>query len=179
MKRIIFFMILFLTMLSCGSSRAVMSNQTSGESIDMGYSSASRNSNAFTVSEVTMTEAEEAVYSNIFDYLRNKVPGVEVSNTQMSGDRPHVQIRGNRSILGNEGEPLFLVDGMEYQDIQNLNPKDIHSVQVLKDAAASAYGSKGADGVIMFTTKAAYEAALQEEALKAERKAARKAARKN
>lgn len=168
MKRIVFFMILFLTMLSCGSSRVVMSNQASGDSIDMGYSSASRNSNAFTVSEVTMTEAEETVYNNIFDYLRNKVPGVEVSNTQMSGDRPHIQIRGNRSILGNEGEPLFLVDGVEFPQIDIIKPDEIHSVRVLKDSAASSYGSRGANGVILITTKIAQEAAEME---KAQRKA--------
>ncbi|MBQ3882518.1 MAG: TonB-dependent receptor plug domain-containing protein [Bacteroidales bacterium] len=170
MKRIVFLMTLFLTVLSCGSSQKVLSSQTSGETIDMGYSSSSRNSNAFTVTEVTMTEAEEQVYNNIFDYLRNKVPGVEVGNTQMAGDRPHIQIRGNRSILGNEGEPLYIVDGVEFPQIDILKPDEIYSVRVLKDSAASSYGSRGANGVILFTTKVAQEAAERE---KAQRKAER------
>lgn len=155
---------------SCGTTKSVPSTQTDEESIDMGYTSTSRNSNAFTVSEITMTEAEEQVYNNIYDYLRNKVPGVEVSNTQGAGDRPHIQIRGNRSILGNEGEPLFMVDGLEFPQIEVLKPDEIHSVRVLKDSAASSYGSKGANGVILITTKIAYEAAQRE---REERKAAK------
>jgi len=147
-----------------------MSYRTDEETIDMGYSSTSRNSNAFTVSEVTMTEAEEQTFNNIFDYLRNKVPGVEVSNTRSASDRPHVQIRGTRSILGNESEPLFIVDGVEYPQIDVIRPDEIYSVRVLKDSAASSYGSKGANGVILITTKVAHEA---EERERAEKKAAR------
>ena len=155
---------------SCGTTKSSVSSQTDADAIDMGYASTSRNSNAFTVSEVTMTEAEEQTYNNIFDYLRNKVPGVEVSNTQSASDRPHIQIRGNRSILGNQGEPLFIVDGVEYPQIDTIRPEEIYSVRVLKDSAASSYGSKSANGVILITTKVAHEAAERE---RAEKKAAR------
>ena len=88
----------------------------------------------------------------------------------MAGDRPHIQIRGNRSILGNEGEPLYIVDGVEFPQIDILKPDEIYSVRVLKDSAASSYGSRGANGVILFTTKVAQEAAERE---KAQRKAER------
>ena len=170
MKRFALYFMALAIVYSCGTANRVASTQTDEDTIDMGYSSASRNSNAFTVSEVTMTQAEEQVYNNIFDYLRNKVPGVEVSNTQAASDRPHIQIRGNRSILGNEGEPLFLVDGLEFPQIEILKPDEIHSVRVLKDSAASSYGSKGANGVILITTKIAYEAAQRE---REERKASK------
>lgn len=169
-KRIALYLTGIALAASCGTSKTALSTQANEDTIDMGYTSASRNSNAFTTSEVTMTEAEEQIFNNIFDYLRNKVPGVEVSNTQSAADRPHIQIRGNRSILGNEGEPLFLVDGLEFPQIDILKPDEIHSVRVLKDSAASSYGSKGANGVILITTKVAYEAAQRE---REERKAAR------
>jgi TonB-dependent SusC/RagA subfamily outer membrane receptor len=75
---------------------------------------------------------------------------------------PHVQVRGVRSIFGEDGESLFLVDGVEFPQIETLRPDQVHSVRVLKDAAASAYGSRGANGVILITTKVAHEAAERE-----------------
>ncbi len=138
--------------------------------MNVGYGAASRDGNAMTVSEVRMTDAEELVFNDIFAYLRNKVPGVEVGNTSGADERPHIQIRGNRSITGNDGEPLFVVDGVEFTQIENIRPDEIYSVQVLKDSAASSYGSRGANGVIVFTTKVAHETAVRE---RAERKAAR------
>jgi len=164
----------FLTLLlvSCGTSRnAATLDRTQ---VDVGYGSVSRENNAMTVSEVRMTEEEEIVYDDIFSYLRSKVPGVEVGNSSGAGDRPHIQIRGNRSILGNEGEPLFVVDGVEYPQVETLRPADVYSVQVLKDSAASSYGSRGANGVIVITTKTAHDAEDRE---RAERKAARQARR--
>ena len=68
----------------------------------MGYGQVSRNSNALTVSEAEMSEAQENTYRDIFDFLRNNVPGVEVSNTTFAGDVPHIEVRGRRSI--NEAE---------------------------------------------------------------------------
>jgi len=122
-----------------------------------------------------VTVAEEQVYRDIFSFLRSKVPGVEVGNTSGGGERPHIQIRGNRSILGNEGEPLFVVDGVEFPQIEIIRPDEVYSVQVLKDSAASSYGSRGANGVIVITTKVAHEAAERE---RAERKAAKALLRK-
>lgn len=161
------------TLVSCGVQRVAVVEE-SDDTVNLGYGTADRNSNAFTVSEVTLSEMESQIYDDIFSYLRNKVPGVEVGNTSGVGERPHIQIRGNRSILGNEGEPLFIVDGVEYPMIENLRPYDVHSVQVLKDSAASTYGSRGANGVIMFTTKAAHEAEERERAARKAERAARR-----
>lgn len=145
----------------CGVQHAVTS-RTDGGSIDLGYGTAKRGSNAFSVSEVQISEAEENVYDDIFGYLRDHVPGVEVSPDAGAGGVPHVQVRGVRSIFGEDGEPLFLVDGVEFPQIETLRPDQVHSVRVLKDAAASAYGSRGANGVILITTKVAHEAAERE-----------------
>ena len=157
---------------SCGMSHMAATHDRTR--IDVGYGSVSRENNAMTVSEVKMTEEEGIVFDDIFSYLRSKVPGVEVGNTSGAGDRPHIQIRGERSILGDEGEPLFVVDGVEFPQVEVIRPDEIYSVQVLKDSAASSYGSRGANGLIVITTKTAHEA---EERERAERKAARKARR--
>ena len=140
----------------CGVQHVVTS-RTDGGSIDLGYGTAKRGSNAYSVSEVQISEAEEN-----FGYLRDHVPGVEVSPDAGTGGVPHVQVRGVRSIFGEDGEPLFLVDGVEFPQIETLRPDQVHSVRVLKDAAASAYGSRGANGVILITTKVAHEAAERE-----------------
>lgn len=163
-------------LLSCGTARQTATT----ENVDMGYGQVSRNSNALTVSEAEMSDAQENTYRDIFDFLRNNVPGVEVSNTTFAGDVPHIEVRGRRSINeADQGEPLFLLDGVEYPEIQNLRPEEIHSVQVLKDSGASAYGSRGANGVIMFKTKFAYEAEQAEQARKKAERAERRANRGN
>ncbi len=169
MKRIIILLGSVALLVCCAASRTLSSGNRDDE-MNVVYGTVDRNSNALTVSEVSVSEAEEQVYSDIFSYLRNKVPGVEVGNTSGAGQRPHIQIRGNRSLLGDEGEPLFLVDGVEYSQIETIRPDEIHSVQVFKDSGASSFGSRGANGVISITTKVAHEAAERERALrKAER----------
>ena len=160
-----------LAAVSCGTPKQV---STDADPIDIGFGQVSRNNLAFSTSEATMGEGQDIVYRDIFDFLRNNVPGVEVSQTTMAGDVPHIEIRGNRSINGDQGEPLFYLDGTEYPAIQNIRPEEIHSVQVLKGSAASAYGSRGANGVLLFKSKVAYEA---EQAELARKKAERQARR--
>jgi len=168
MKKILTSAVVTFSIISCGT--ASIGSVPQDESIDIAYGTVSRDNNAMTVDKVNVNQVDEVIYDDIFDFLRGKVPGVEVGYASGVGERPHIQIRGRRSILGNEGEPLFLVDGVEYIQIESIQPEEIHSVQVLKDAAASAYGSRGADGVILITTKVAHEAAERE---RAQRKAAR------
>jgi len=171
--------VLLLLSASCGPSTYVPVDRSKEEAY-IGFGTSPKNNLAFTVSEVKSTQADEDMFDNIFDYLRNKVPGVEVSNTVYAGEVPHIQIRGRRMINEDaQGEPLFLVDGVEYPDISVLLPREVYSVQVLKDAAASAYGSRGANGVIMFTTKVAHEAELNRAAQAKEERQARRSARKN
>ncbi len=63
-----------------------------------------------------------------------------------------IQIRGISSI-NLSTEPLLIVDGVEMKDVSGINPRDVKEIQVLKDAAASIYGSRGANGVILITLK--------------------------
>lgn len=178
MKKILpLYVSLPLLLAACGTpgNVALSRDGNAQEEVDVGFGKVSRNSQAYSVAETTVSEAQENTYRDIFDYLRNNLPGVEVSQTVSAGEVPHIQVRGQRTINpDSQGEPLFLLDGVEYPNIQTIRPEEIHSVQVLKDGAASAYGSRGANGVIMFKTKFAYEAEQAEIARKrAERRARR------
>ena len=163
--------------ISCGSATMIPVEKNEDEAY-IGFGTIDRDNLAFTVSEAKFTQADEDMFDNIFDYIRNKVPGVVVGNAGVV-EVPHIEIRGRRMIKEDaQGEPLFLVDGVEYPSIETLNPHEVYSVQVLKDAAASAYGSRGANGVIMFTTKVAHEAALQKAEDARRERLERRAARK-
>ncbi len=86
--------------------------------------------------------------------LAGKAAGLQITNSDPSpGTAPTIRIRGNNSLTG-DNNPLIVIDGVLGADLQSLNPNDIESVQVLKDASATAiYGSRGANGVIIVTTK--------------------------
>lgn len=92
--------------------------------------------------------------TNVMESLQGKVAGVDITrNSGQAGAGVSVTVRGNRSITANNN-PLFIVDGIQYNTIQDLNPNDIESMEVLKDASTTAiYGSRGANGVIIITTK--------------------------
>ncbi len=86
--------------------------------------------------------------------LRGQAPGVLVtSNTTSPGGGATIRIRGNRSLSSSQS-PLFIVDGMIVPQIDDLNPNNIESIEILKDASSQAiYGSRAANGVILVTTK--------------------------
>ncbi len=86
--------------------------------------------------------------------LQGRMPGVSITSQSGSpGAAPTIRVRGIGTV--NDAEPLYVVDGMPVSSISYLNPNDIASLEVLKDASASAiYGSRGANGVILITTKA-------------------------
>lgn len=91
-------------------------------------------------------EKQNEVYRDIYSYLQGRVAGVIVQNGK-------VYIRGISSI--NSGtDPLFIVDGIAVEDISWINPHDVKTIDVLKDSSAtSMYGVRGANGVIIITTK--------------------------
>jgi len=109
------------------------------------------------VSSVVTVEAEELVKnptSDLGEMLRGKATGVLVSTADASpGSTSTILIRGKRSINGGN-DPLILVDGVQVSDINEVNPYDISSMEILKDAAAQAiYGARASNGVILITTK--------------------------
>ena len=132
----------------CGTPKQAVPVDTEDEAINIGYGKVTKKQNSFAASKVKVKEEDVASYSNIYDYLRGKVAGVSVGY----GDPPAITIRGVRSV-NSSNEPLILVDGMEMSDISSIAPNTVKSVEVLKDASTSIYGFRGANGVILITTK--------------------------
>lgn len=116
---------------------------------------------SFTGSAAVVGESEIARVqsSDVTRALDGVVAGVQMTtSTGTLGSSPSIRIRGIGTISGSvDKEPLFVVDGVPFSgDLNNLNPSDIESMTVLKDAASNAlYGARGANGVIMITTKKA------------------------
>lgn len=129
---------------SCGTATRIESN-SQDEEIDIGYGTTTRKRNTNSVSKLKVKDEEMASYTSIFEYLRGRVAGVVVEGEE-------VYIRGVSTIYGNT-QPAFIVDGLEVSSIKYLNPMDVDTITVLKDASASIYGVRGANGAILITTK--------------------------
>ncbi|MDE7463047.1 MAG: SusC/RagA family TonB-linked outer membrane protein [Muribaculaceae bacterium] len=124
------------------------------------YGTATKESLTGSVAVIGAKEIEDRPVTSVTSALEGNAPGVQVNNTVGSpGSTPDIRIRGFNSINGNN-DPLYVVDGVPYPgSIADLNPADIESMSVLKDAASAAlYGNKGANGVILITTKKAKQA---------------------
>ena len=115
-------------------------------------------------------------YSDIFEYIRGRVPGVQVGQAG-PGQTPSIVIRG----VGTNSEhtqPLFIVDGLQVDNIASIDPNNVYQIDIIKDGTSSIYGMQGANGVIMVTTKSAVHAQEAEAAAKKAAKQAKREARK-
>ncbi len=123
---------------------------------DVGYGYQKAGSITGSVSSVKTDELETGGYSNIYQYLQGRVPGMTVVQDPSSNSGYTIRIRGVNSLLGSS-EPLVVLNGTPLSsssDLQYLSPHDVKSIEVLKDAAsASIYGVRGANGVILIRTK--------------------------
>lgn len=108
------------------------------------------------IGSVTKVKSDDLVLSTggrFENALQGKAAGVQIVNDGIAGNTPQIKIRGIRSVSSGT-DPLWVVDGMVGGDASNLNFYDIESIEILKDAAATAiYGSRGSNGVIIVTTK--------------------------
>lgn len=104
------------------------------------------------VNEKTISERQAV---NVFDALQGVAPGVQVlSASGAPGEDMTIRIRGASTLSDAGVHPLYIVDGVQMSDISAINPDDIKSMEILKDAAsASVYGSRSANGVVLITTK--------------------------
>lgn len=122
------------------------------EVVVMGYSTQEQRDLTGSVSVVDVDDFKASSTGQISKQLQGKASGVTVVSSGQPGESPNVRIRGINTFGNNN--PLYVVDGVPTQDIDDLNPNDIASMQVLKDAAAaSIYGSRAANGVIVITTE--------------------------
>lgn len=125
------------------------------EVVVIGYGTVRKSHLTGAVSKFKNEKLDEAPVSRLDQALQGRIAGVQIQNTTSeSGADPKIRIRGVSSITAN-ADPLVVVDGHPVADgLAFVNPADVESIEVLKDAASAAiYGSRGANGVIMITTK--------------------------
>ncbi len=127
-------------------------SNTLEEVVAIGYGTQKKADLTGAVAVVDMKEVKKSASTNIYEMLQGQVAGVSVSTTSQPGAMSTVQIRGTGSF--NSVGPLYVLDGLVVNDVNHLNPNEIESMQVLKDASAAAiYGARGANGVILINTK--------------------------
>jgi len=124
------------------------------ETVVIGYGTVKRGNLSGAVAKVDSEKLENRDNVNLASALQGMLAGVEVrTNSGAPGSSVTMSIRGVASVNA-EAEPLYVVDGVPVDDISDINPADMASIEVLKDASSAAiYGSRGANGVIMITTK--------------------------
>jgi TonB-linked SusC/RagA family outer membrane protein len=129
-------------------------NKQLDEVVVVGYGEVRKRDLTGAVTSVKGEELKKVPSTNVMESVQGKLPGVDITKSSgAAGARINVTVRGNRSIRADNG-PLYIVDGVQYENIQDINPNDIQSMEVLKDASSTAvYGSRGANGVIIITTK--------------------------
>ena len=137
---------------------AMESDNVLDETIVVAYGTATKSSFTGSASMVKAETIEARVTTNVTTALAGTTPGVQVisSSGDPASNGATIRIRGVGSMSASNA-PLYIVDGMPYDGtISDINPNDVESMSVLKDAAASAiYGARGANGVILITTKRA------------------------
>ncbi len=122
------------------------------EVVVIGYGVLRKSDLTGAVGSVKSADLQKVETANVANALQGKVSGVMVASYGAPGSSPEVKIRGIGTT--NDSSPLYVVDGMFTNDISFLNSHDVQSMEVLKDASATAiYGSRGANGVILVTTK--------------------------
>ncbi len=135
------------------------------EVIVIGYGTAKRSDVTGALTRVTDKQIQERPVQNALQAMQGKAAGVDITGANRPGEVGEIRIRGNRSINASN-EPLYVIDGIPMisgntsadtpisGNMADINPNDIASIEILKDASATAiYGSRGANGVILITTK--------------------------
>jgi len=130
------------------------SNKSLGEVIVVGYGTQKKSDITGSVASVQMKDLEKFPSNRIDQSLQGRISGVVVQTADASPNaQVSIRIRGSNSINGGN-DPLIVIDGMQGGNLSIINPNDVASMEVLKDASATAiYGSRGANGVIIVTTK--------------------------
>lgn len=134
-----------------------------GEVVVVGYGTQRKIETTGSISSVKSAEIMQTPVANVAQGLQGRVAGLQVvQNSAAPGGNVSVRVRGTNSIRGSS-EPLFIVDGVQFNNgggvndlspLSTINPNDIASVEVLKDASSTAiYGARGANGVVIITTK--------------------------
>ncbi|MBW4361050.1 SusC/RagA family TonB-linked outer membrane protein [Flavobacterium taihuense] len=141
--------------------------------INAGYYSVKNSERTGSISKITAKDIEKQPVTNVLATMQGRMAGVNITqNSGVPGSGFEIQIRGQNSLRADGNQPLYIIDGVPYASdaigsfytssttprqtspINSINPGDIESLEVLKDADATAiYGSRGANGVVLITTK--------------------------
>ena len=131
----------------------VTKEQKIEEVVMIGYGSRKKVDNTTSISSISADEVTKTKVLNASQAIQGKAAGVQVTASDLPGSTPTVMIRGLGTVTGGR-TPLYVVDGMFFNNINNINSNDILTYDILKDAAALAiYGNRAANGVIIITTK--------------------------
>ncbi|WP_433811353.1 SusC/RagA family TonB-linked outer membrane protein [Flavobacterium johnsoniae] len=141
--------------------------------INAGYYTVKESDRTGNIARITSKDIQTQPVSNVLSVMQGRMPGVNVTqNTGMPGGGFTIEIRGKNSLRSDGNNPLYIIDGVPYSSqsigstftssnmpvenspLNSINPSDIETIEVLKDADATAiYGSRGANGVVLITTK--------------------------
>lgn len=142
-----------------GKTNIIVNLKENAESLDqivvVGYGSQKKSDVIGSVTSIKVEEAVSLPTADVGSMLLGRAPGVQVTvNNAEPGGNSNILIRGRNSISGGNS-PLVIVDGVPFNDINDVNPNAIDSIEILKDAASQAiYGARASNGVILITTKA-------------------------
>lgn len=134
-------MVNFLMDGSVTVGKSIIENRPNDETMNVGYGTMKKKEMTTSVGKIDGTQKRFAAYQNIYDMIRGEVPGVQVRGRS-------IMIQGPSSINAST-EPLLVVDNVIVNSIEDIPPQMVKSIEILKGAAASIYGSRGANGVIM------------------------------
>ena len=132
------------------------------ETVVVGYGTMKKSDVTGAMVSVKAEDLVSRPTNNVFEALQGRAAGVDIRTSERPGEVGAVYIRGQRS-LNASSNPLYVVDGIPMLNggLESFNPNDIESIEVLKDASATAiYGSRGANGVVLVTTKKGKEGTL-------------------
>jgi TonB-linked SusC/RagA family outer membrane protein len=122
------------------------------EVVVVGYGTRLKEEITGSVSTVSADQLQTSAATSVMNRIQGQVSGVTVMNSNRPGGDATVRIRGIGTI--NDSDPLYVIDGVPVGPGNNINPDDVESISILKDASSSAiYGTRGANGVILITTK--------------------------
>lgn len=147
MKTLKYLTIIFAAALfvACGASHNVADTSNPDDILGSGFGSTKKSLNNFAIQQETTDDKETATYTNIYEYLSGRFPGLTV----VDGNK--LVIRGQASVNG-DTEPLVLIDGIE-GPLDLVKPQDVENVTVIKDGSSAMYGFRAAGGVILIETK--------------------------
>ena len=141
-----------------GNNRIDFTMEASASTLDevvlVGYGSVKKKDLTGAISQIDADELSDQSVNNVSDVLRGNVAGVSIGFSPSPKGASNIQIRGNNSLSAGTS-PLIVVDGIIYNgDLADINPNDIDKLDIMKDASSAAvYGARGANGVIIVTTK--------------------------